>query len=232
MLRQPMIQIPRYLLPNFRSILEFSIDDIKNAVVVINKIGPVSDIEDLVRKSQELNSGSVDNSETIIALTEISIGLCALRRDLQKPPMEVLERVGQVLEFSNAKDWDNEKWLERISVIEPLVIEDCPIDIMSKARSLLFSVSNILNSSQVVTDVRYIYDSHVKKQVGAVIMHTMIFSYQSEGDFSQIHLSVSLDDIEDLISKLNRAKEKGAVTNNILESSGIQDLTPRKMSVD
>ena len=84
-----------------------------------------------------------------------------------------------------------------------------PLAILSKARALKRDSANIFSDARIISDIRPVWDGEVTEPPeGIVISQTLKLIYYDLVGLKEIYLSISSDDIDNLINILQRAQAK------------------------
>ena len=89
----------------------------------------------------------------------------------------------------------------------------------AKALHLSTDYTNIYSSAHLVTDIRPVFDGDRDAVLGAIVSQTMKIDFVSPKGEEQISLALDKDDMEKLISELNRALGKANVAKGSLASN-------------
>lgn len=110
---------------------------------------------------------------------------------------------------------------ERLEANLLVLLKVPSLGISVKANSVLFENEKSLTSSRVLSEVRPVFGLEEDEIGGAVIIHTLRLEYFTKGDGGQKDFYVHLDDddLDDLISRLHRAKNKSVKIKEMLEAS-------------
>lgn len=231
----PPVQISKAAWPHIQAILELELDDLRAIAGCLKTAQPCSDVEDLAAAC----ATQIDREQVTSAVVEsvlfLAINISRLERDLAEDTgdrdFSVAEAFAKGLEQSQFPDWTDEvrqKWLERVEIIAPAWGEESAIVTMSKARELLFDFQCVLRQSAVYTDVRHVFNASATAITGALVLHTLSLDYMEGDGWRQLHLTLSPEDVAELITKLQRAEKKAQVTAQLLEKSGVPQLTPKR----
>ncbi len=231
----PPVQISKVAWPHIQAILNLELDDLRAISTYLETAQPCSDVEDLaVACSTQIGREQI--TPTIVeSVLFLALNISRLERDFSENENDVTFSVAEAfakgLEQSQFPDWTDEvrqKWLECVEIIAPAWGEESAIVIMSKARELLFDFQCVLRESAVYTDVRHIFNNSATAITGALVLHTLSLDYMEGDGWRQLHLTLSPKDVAELITKLQRAEQKAQVTAQLLERSGVPQLTPKR----
>ena len=97
------------------------------------------------------------------------------------------------------------------------------ISLGAKATSVLFENERSLVNARVLTDIRPVFELEGSDVGGALIMHTLKLEYFSDGDgIKEFFVSLDSDDIDSLILKLERAKQKSLKIKHVLSQASVK----------
>ncbi|MES2460654.1 MAG: hypothetical protein V4671_08715, partial [Armatimonadota bacterium] len=188
---------------------------------------PASDIEDLAEKcSEDIEEVSVNQAESTIS---IAIKLHSVLRNVDYDISATIEGAEDSLNLYD--EWDDEsqkQWEDRRQIIERLLAPDSVIGLMSKVRELLYDFQSILMDSNVVTDIRQVYDKDATEVKAGLIVHTLSLEYFENSTQKEMHLMLSTTDVERLAKRLERALKKSKASASILKKSEVPELTPKR----
>ncbi len=232
----PSVQVSKVAWPHIQAILDLELDQLRSIAACLSTSQPLSDVEDLAAAcASQLNQEGVSPS-VIESVLFLAINISRLERDMvenagEAPPPSAAEAFAAGLEQTQFPDWSDDtrkKWLERIEILAPAWGDESAIVTMSKARELLFDFQCVLHKSAVLTDVRYIFNRAATTVTGALVMHTLSLNYMEGDGWRELHLTLSPKDVEELMTKLERAQQKARVTGELLERSDVPQLTPKR----
>ncbi len=91
-----------------------------------------------------------------------------------------------------------------------------PFSTLSKAQGLRYDFANIFWDAKVISDIRPVWDGDVTKPPeGIVITQTLKLEYHYIGGHGEIYVCLDRDDIEALISVLERAQTKATTLKSL-----------------
>lgn len=226
---QLIIQIPPAAWPALHAVLYADPHNIQQIVDYLLKATPKPDVEDLAEDCSRQTEVSPSLVEAVLAL---SINFNRILRQLPEREESLPEAITAGIERSDFPGWDEEaknRWSERDQILRPLWQRDGVVATMAKARELLLDVQSVLRQSKVLTDVRHIYNRDATNVDGALILHTLSVEYVEGDNVKDLHLTLSSGDVEHLIKQLQRAQQKARVSHDILDKSGVLELTPKQV---
>ena len=152
--------------------------------------------------------------------------LAAVRRVQQSPIEDVLDNYISEIGRRHPSD-DLSKWYFEARETLLALLSSAAIRLPAKALHLSTDFVDVFISSNVLTDIRPVFDNERNKIEGAVITQTFrIHYFSSDGSTTEreLALAVDLDDIEKLMKELQSAKEKAEIAKKEFEkilSSGV-----------
>ncbi len=158
--------------------------------------------------------------EYAAALCSQLIAIATVRRIQAQEIEDVYDSVVKSMTVNDLSD-ENEIWYrDRRPVFLDLLRLDS-VRLVAKTLHLSTDYTDILIRSNLVTDIRPVFSSTRDTIFGAVVTQSLRLHYlSSDGSRSEKELSLALDadDIEKLISELEKAKLKSKTTAQFLDS--------------
>lgn len=100
-----------------------------------------------------------------------------------------------------------------------------PLSTLAKAHGLQYDFANIFWDAKVISDIRPVWDGDVKKPPeGIVITQTLKLEYHYARGHGEIYVCLDKDDIEKLISILERARDKAVTLKSLATASSMKIL--------
>lgn len=97
------------------------------------------------------------------------------------------------------------------------------ISLGAKATSVLFENERSLVNARILTDIRPVFELESANVGGALVIHTLKLEYYSDGDGAkEFFVSLDSDDIDTLILKLERAKQKAEKLKGVLSAASVR----------
>lgn len=145
-----------------------------------------------------------------------------------EPADAVLEAITKAIkeraEQESLKSWTNEHlaaWDETREALKAALEQtsaDSPLMISSKAQSLAYRHANVLSDSQIVADIRPVFDKSAGEVLEMVVTHTLIIGYSDDaGNGREIHLTMDSTDVEKLREQCVRAETKAKLIVDSLD---------------
>lgn len=151
-----------------------------------------------------------DNEEFAVALCTQLISLDNFRREKKVDAEEVIDSLYGGLEATKL-DADVKERLGEIRETLLSLLKSEWIRLPAKALKLSTDFEKLLVSGNVVTDVRPIFDEDRATIVGSIVSQTLKIQYVDRANMQKdvtLHLALDLDDVSNLISELEKAKQK------------------------
>ena len=228
MLRQVSVQIPKELWPDIDSFLSTSVADLEQITAWLKTTTPRPDVEDLAEECSEFTGVPADVIESVFS---VAINVSGVTRASGQTLLEALDAISNNLEksgFSNWQEQQSQAWAEREPILTKLLHIDSVIEVMAKARELLYDFQSLLYNTNVLTDVRNVFSSDASAVVGGIITHTLSLDYFEERRYRNLHITITKSDAEKLIKQLQRALSKAESTKQMLDNNHILELTPNR----
>lgn len=167
---------------------------------------------------QELVSRLSGDDEFSFALCNQVISLATFRRVRKMDPEELVDGL-----FEGMRDAEFPEsaidWYEKVRADFLRLLNCDSVRLPAKALHLSTDHEKLLESANVVTDVRPVFDGERSSIVGAVVIQTLRAHYfAAPGDRGRQEISLALDsdDIEKLIQELEQARRKAQVAKEAL----------------
>jgi len=192
-----------------------------HALTVLRELGS----DGITRLAQAIRAEKVllriDELQKIIApvlgqdadvVGEVLVGLSLVQRR-GRGPEAIIDDLTETLESRSEElspAWADEDF-ERWSLLrEPLValFSAEPLLTVGKALDLQFAHTNILSDTQVVTDMRPVFDSAGESPLAVLVSHTLCLRYLDEGRRERLSIALDHDDLVQLVRACERAMKK------------------------
>jgi hypothetical protein len=157
---------------------------------------PYADLQDLFNALENLNHLEIEFGSAEDAFIRV---MSALQPDLGK-------------RYNDNKD----KILKALA----RYAQDTPIHISAKAQRLAYYHENIYRDSDIITDVRPIFDSAGGNVLEMIISHSLVVTYSSSNRTERIHLEMDAGDVLKLRKACDRAILKANTLKQALGGTG------------
>ena len=77
-----------------------------------------------------------------------------------------------------------------------------------KSLELLYDYANLIQSSNVITDIRAVFDDEADHVIGAIVSFTLRMSYQNGNSAHSLSLAMDAEDVRKLQEQCRRALKK------------------------
>jgi hypothetical protein len=228
MLRKMSLFIPNSQWGDLREFLEIPLEQLQVLSNELLVAKPQQDIEDLAEIAAEKSGVS---PETALTVVNVAMSLNGYLRASEKSSQETVDEAGSFLSNSKFQNWEGKyasEWEKKKEILVGLISSSHAIETMTKTRDILYDFQSIYLDVSVLTDIRQVFNKDATQIEGGLILHTISLDYIENRESKQIHITMSSADIENFISKLQRALKKSEVSTAMLDKVGIQDLTPRR----
>ncbi|MEP6756535.1 MAG: hypothetical protein ABJA67_13600 [Chthonomonadales bacterium] len=234
MLLRPFVTVPRSGWQEIRRALDLDTEILSRiASYIADGAVVANDVEELASTCAIATNTDEGDVAAVLAL---AINLKRIERNFKSVPLSeqtILSTFDDSMKQSDFPLWDkkySELFRLRIPQFGILLAPDNVIDIMSKARELLYDYERIFIDCKVLTDVRYVYNNSGNEIAGGLIVHTIVMEYHENNKVQQMHLSLTEADILQVQGLLTRELKKSTEALETLAKSNIPDLTPKRNS--
>lgn len=101
------------------------------------------------------------------------------------------------------------------------------LEILAKARSVIFDYPNVFAHARILSDVRPVFGKEIDDDIaGAVIVHVLKINYHQAGDHGEFFVALDASDLDQLQSQIERAKNKEAKIQAMLSEADVPHLEP------
>lgn len=221
------IRIPKNRWKALLRLADMSADEVKTlfaalAQVPSQKFGP-----DLPAQLAEQLQGS--GIENVSEISDTLFSLFPLIIAASKPVNEVIEQlIGAVRVQAPEDSQIDDGRIEQLRNNLQKLLRVPSIYIGAKATSVLTdNQSNFLNA-RVLTDVRPIFELESTDVSGAVILHNLKVTFSSQGEDKEFFVALDDEDVETLISTLQRAQQKAATLREFFDVKTLPIITPER----
>ena len=102
---------------------------------------------------------------------------------------------------------------------------DEPLGTTAKAIDVALSHERIMGDTKILTDIRPLFQSDPsQKPTAATIVHTLSVKFYEHGTPKEMYFALDSQDVQHLISTLERASTKEATLRAVLDGTGITCL--------
>lgn len=149
------------------------------------------------------------------------VAMATIRRIEAKEISEVYDNIVRTM-LINGLSEDQQAWYKKIrnSFLDLLGLES--VRLVAKTLHLSTDYSDVMLSSNVITDIRPVFDNDRSEVLGGVVTQTLRIHYvggDSPYNEQEISLSLDRDDIDKLIKELEKAKNKSKSAKEFLAAA-------------
>jgi hypothetical protein len=168
------------------------------------------------------NDGAAD------AVLRTLLSLHGLMRQLDLTSDEIFAGLNSAVREADWNAEDLKKWEQAAEAFKGLF--HLPVVRLSaKALELSYQHAHLLQRSQIVTDIRPLFDQEAKEIQGTIISHKLLLRYDDLEGEHLLSLAVDEKDILSLIKQCERALQKSkTVQSQLKDRAQIQTLIPGK----
>ena len=145
------------------------------------------------------------------------------QKNQELDPHEAVEDLNKQLDSEETREWKAshiDSWTRCSQVLGDIletIDEDHALLIAIKANRLAYTHQNLLVRSQLLTDIRPVFDSTAEELRELVVTHTLFITYSDDSQTPRmISFAVDADDIAHLLSECQRAATKTKTVKNAL----------------
>ncbi len=200
------IVIPSAVLQGFKFIQEMNETDMKNVLLILDNIQPGQELEDI---HDEIDDVLKTPSKLLLQTILSFIGL--LDKD-----GATIENVSKNLAESYFEGISSKVNNEKIEILKKNISQilfhsrNLKKNVLSK-RSL-YENESILRRSNLITDMRLIFDEDLKdKNRSSIIIHKLHIEYQKDFENKELYLALDLKDLNKLKLEIDKAIEKDQI---------------------
>lgn len=201
---------------DLRTIGEVSEAKLCHAIDAVGEAGPLIAASKLRHRVDEV----IGNKSISSALVRQLVALSSFRHAYSVDSQETVSRLRDALEKADVE-------LASLGDVDALFrvlvrgLEVKSFAYAAKALSLSFEHENILSSASVLTDIRPVFDDNREAVVGDIVYITLKLYFMNSEDRKQLSLALDMNDVSNLITKLQNAQGKARALQDRL-SSGIK----------
>jgi len=163
---------------------------------------------------------SEDAREIVSVLFSIYSALAYSCKSINAFVDELIESVNEWQDEGGASPTTEVKKLLRENLTKLLSVPS--ISVVSKAAGLLFDCDNILKHARVLTDVRPVFGYGDDDSIlASVIVQTLKLEYVKDDEEKEFFVNLDEQDVDNLISILQRAKRKAVQSENLLKAANV-----------
>lgn len=190
---------------DWKNIARLSLDDLSKFNDALNEHkNPIIVASNLVK----CGAASIPDHEIAKALVRQLLSLCSAQRSIQFTGEQILADV-----FANFESEEEQETLDALNTIKrPILslLEDRSFVLSAKALHLSFDQDKLLVSSNVITDIRPVFDDAREKILGGVILLSIRLEFIVNGERQSVCVSVDENDVSMLAEQLKTGLRKAA----------------------
>jgi hypothetical protein len=191
-------------LSDFRSLVELPEAQLRSILDRLNKRTPVPMSQEEVRRV--IAEILPEEQAKVEALTRQLLALAGLQYRSDVPHDELNEALRNSLD-GKLDPTELEGW-DRISPLFNEILASPAIRTTVKSLELLYDYANFVQSSNVITDVRPVFDDEAEHVIGAIISFTLRLSYQNGNSVHSLSVAMDAEDVGKLQNQCRRALKK------------------------
>jgi hypothetical protein len=174
-----------------------------------------------------ISSALEDNEPNADVLLRQLLSLHGMRRQLDLTSEEIFAGLTAGLKDAGLDDAEFKKWQSISPTIKEL-FELPAVSLSAKGLDLSYQHSHLIQRTQIITDIRPIFNSDATVIQGTIISHKLLIRYDDLEGEHLLSLAVDDRDIRSLIRQCDRALKKSDVAKGQLDKAGLITLIPGK----
>lgn len=220
------IRIPKNRWEAFVALSTMSDESVKTVFAALASVppqnyGPDVALQIAASLKDTLGNGIAEVVDTVFSLFPLII---STNKSVDQMLDTVMEAVRQYAAREKELPPDQ---LDRLRINLKKLLQVPSMSVGAKATGVLFDNPHNFLNARVITDLRPVFELENVNIAGAVILHTLKIEYGAEGTSEkEFFVALDDDDIKSLISKLERALEKGDKMRELINASSVPLLNP------
>lgn len=219
-------QIPTQHVAGLKSLRRLEEDAVQGLALALSDAPPVYDPESLLAHMVPKMGGVAETELNAILVTLLSLCLARIRMDVSTS--ELADRVCGAMEQS--EDNDLRLLAEECDAFKDRLVRLFNIESLTyaaKASSVMTAHDHVFVHARTLTDVRAVFGPDVEAlPKAAMIIHTLEITYRRGWRNENFYVALDSQDVESLITTLQRSIDKETGLRKILEKSTVTYLKP------
>jgi len=160
------------------------------------------------------------------SINEALISLLLLRARSDESQTDVIDELSAAIQESDAEELQLPDEVRANAKNRLSMFLGIPsLLVSSKAISVRLENDKLFSKARVVSDIRPIFGENVKESPqAAIILHQLGIHYFQDGDHKEFFVAMDTDEIQELISSLERAKAKAESLETVLAAANLLHL--------
>jgi len=191
-------------LSDLRSISELNVKSLQSILERLLELTPPPMYAEEVRRVflDELP----DRPQLVDTLQRQVLGLAGLQYRSNVPPDALIEVLRSSLE-ATFKPEEIDGWKAIQSVFRDILASQA-IRTVVKSLELTYDYANLVQSTNVITDIRPVFDDGADHVIGAVVSFTLRLTFENGNNVQSLSLAIDAEDVEKLRDQCDRALKK------------------------
>lgn len=191
-------------LSDLRSISELTVSSLQSILGRLNELTPTPMYAEEVRGV--FLDVLPDKPQLVDTLQKQVLGLAGLQYRSDVPPDVLIEALRSSLE-ARFKPEEIDGWKLIESVFRDILASQA-IRTLVKSIELTYDYANLVQSINVITDIRPVFDDAADHVIGAVVSFTLRLTYENGSNVQSLSLAIDAEDVEKLRDQCDRALKK------------------------
>jgi len=121
---------------------------------------------------------------------------------------------------------DEEAWRERCDLVKQSITLNSALALKSKAMDLLLTHELVMCDSQVITDIRPVFDDLAETLKGYLTFHILVINCFKGDETIDLHIAMDENDLKKLRNQLERGERKENKIRNQITKDGLPIFKP------
>lgn len=208
------ISLPKSRLDDIGVVAKFY-NKIPKIIKSLLEIGPIKDFHDHMDKIASDSEMALSDASNLF---HVLLRLISLRNSLDISSSILYEVITINIEGKAPNDWKKinlQKWRKsKKQLIEALEVDGI-LSISHKAILLTVSYQNLFRESNIITDIRPIFNTNADEFIGSTITHKLQIEYYDGKDRNTMYFTLDSKDIAKLKKLCERAEKKSKVLKDL-----------------
>lgn len=210
------INIPEKVYPGFKILHELSENKIKQIIDYLKSLDVDSTFDDVADKISTILDSKSGNIflRTLLSFSSL----------LDEEDVDIQDLANNLTEsyIEQAEVKIQPKVKNKLSSnLYKIFLNYGSLKLIRESRELSIDNENNLQNFKLITDIRIVFNEDIndKKNRVGIILHKILFDYEKNMDYKELHLTLSLDDLKKLKLEIDKAILKDQVIRDEFKST-------------
>ena len=203
----PEIRIPEEAYSELAALVS-NLEKLPALAEVASVLGPSLSRRALGKAIADRTGISAPDAEVIVNGLLNLLHLCD---EIGRPPAEVISLVTTALEKYASEDWRSkymDAWRLADTALVAALNPDGPLAILYKTLQLTIAHQSVLQSAQILTDIRPVFNSDASKILRAVVTHMLVVTYRDSDESRTAYYALDTGEVQKLKEACERVLKK------------------------